>query len=54
MLDAWIDEYISRKYYQKVVLQEWQLIRFALFSFARIIMLQLGPGQNLNSGWDLT
>lgn len=39
---------------QKVVLQELQTIRLALLSLARMIMLQLGPGQKRNSGWERT
>lgn len=40
--------------YQKVDWQERQTIRLALLSLARIIMLQLGPGQKRSSGWERT
>ena len=36
--------------YQNVVLHELQQIRLALLSLARMIMLQLGPGQKRSSG----
>ena len=41
---------LKNKNYQNVVLHELQTIRLPLFSLARIIILQFGPGQNLNSG----
>lgn len=47
-------EKVCKIKYQNVVLHELQTIRLPLFSLARIIMLQFGPGQNLSSGWDLT